>query len=140
MYLELQDKIEILENSYAKVWEKLELEDQRFDRLETSVQGLDIKLDEKVEMIQDWFVHISTHTLFTSHSPSRSAWDIYLLWNEPMKILLPAGGRWGKLFRLHPHSLFCLKFYIHPFLFLPQSLSLSLTLSHTHTRTLTVSL
>ena len=60
MYLELQDKIGILENSYTKLWEKLELEDQRFDRLETSVQGLDIKLDEKVEMIQDWFVHIST--------------------------------------------------------------------------------
>ncbi len=60
IYLELQDKIGILENSYSKVWEKLELEDQRFDRLETRVQGLDIKLDEKVEMIQDWFVHIST--------------------------------------------------------------------------------
>ncbi len=52
MYLELEDKIGILENSYTKVWEKLELEDQRFDRLEASVQGLDIKLDEKVEMMR----------------------------------------------------------------------------------------
>ena len=60
MYLELQDKIGILENSNSKIWEKLELEDQRFDRLEARVHSLDTKLDEKVEMIQDWFVHIST--------------------------------------------------------------------------------
>ena len=58
MYLELQDKIGILENSNSKIWEKLDLEDQRFDRLEARVHSLDTKLDEKVEMIQDWFVHI----------------------------------------------------------------------------------
>ena len=59
MYLELQDKIGILENSNSKIWERLDLEDQRFDRLEASVHKLDTKLDEKVEMIQDWLVHIS---------------------------------------------------------------------------------
>ncbi len=30
MYLELQDKVGILENSNAKVWERLDQEDQRF--------------------------------------------------------------------------------------------------------------
>ena len=59
MYLELQDKIGILETSNSKIWERLDLEDQRFDRLEASVNRLDAKLDEKVEMIQEWFVHMS---------------------------------------------------------------------------------
>lgn len=30
------------------------------NRLESSITGLDIKLDEKVEMIQEWFVHMSS--------------------------------------------------------------------------------
>jgi hypothetical protein len=59
MYLELQDKIGILENSNSKIWERLDLEDQKFDRLEARVHNLDTKLDEKVELIQEWFVHIS---------------------------------------------------------------------------------
>ena len=60
MYLELQDKIGILETSNSKVWERLDLEDQKFDRLECSVNRLDAKLDEKVEMIQEWFMHMSS--------------------------------------------------------------------------------
>ena len=31
-------------------------------RLESSITGLDIKLDEKIEMIQEWFVHMSSQT------------------------------------------------------------------------------
>ena len=36
------------------------MNDHRFDKLESSVSGLDAKLDEKVEMIQVWFVHMSS--------------------------------------------------------------------------------
>ena len=50
----------ILQSSNSKAWERLELDNQRMDRLESSVTGLDIKLDEKVEMIQEWFVHLSS--------------------------------------------------------------------------------
>ena len=60
MYLELQEKIGILETSNSKIWERLDLNDHRFDKLESSVSGLDAKLDEKVEMIQVWFVHMSS--------------------------------------------------------------------------------
>ncbi len=48
-----------MQTANAKVWERLDQEDQRFVRLETSVHKLDAKLDEKMEMVQDWFVHIS---------------------------------------------------------------------------------
>ena len=60
MYQELQEKVGILESSNSKVWEQLEMDSQRMSRLESSVTGLDIKLDEKVEMIQEWFVHLSS--------------------------------------------------------------------------------
>ena len=60
MYLELQEKIGILETSNSKIWERLDLNDHRFDKLESSVSGLDAKLDEKVEMIEVWFVHMSS--------------------------------------------------------------------------------
>ena len=36
------------------------MDSQRMSRLESSITGLDIKLDEKVEMIQEWFVHLSS--------------------------------------------------------------------------------
>ncbi len=49
-----------LEDSLGESTLRPRAQDQRFDRLEARVHGLDIKLDEKVEMIQDWFVHIST--------------------------------------------------------------------------------
>ncbi len=43
-----------METANAKVWERLDQEDQRFVRLETSVHKLDAKLDEKMEMVQEW--------------------------------------------------------------------------------------
>ena len=60
MYQELQEKVGILESSNSKAWERLEMDSQRMSRLESSITGLDIKLDEKVEMIQEWFVHLSS--------------------------------------------------------------------------------
>ena len=60
MYQDLQERIGILESSNSRVWERLDMDDQRLDRLEFSINGLDIKLDEKMETIQEWFVHMSS--------------------------------------------------------------------------------
>ena len=47
MYQGLQERVVILESSNSRVWERLDMGDQRLDRLESSITGLDIKLDER---------------------------------------------------------------------------------------------
>ena len=36
------------------------MDEQRLNKLESSINRLDTKLDEKVEMIQEWFAHMSS--------------------------------------------------------------------------------
>ncbi len=60
MNQDLQERVGILESSNSKVWERFDTDDQRLNRLESSINGLDTKLDEKVEMIQEWFVNMSS--------------------------------------------------------------------------------
>ena len=52
MYQDLQERVRVLEASNSKVWDRLDADDQRFKRL-------DVKLDDKMEMVQEWFVHMS---------------------------------------------------------------------------------
>ena len=52
MYQDLQERVRVLEASNSKVWDRLDADDQRLKRL-------DVKLDDKMEMVQEWFVHMS---------------------------------------------------------------------------------
>ena len=60
MFQELREDVDVLKSNTSEVWEKLKMDEQRLSQIESSVLQVDEKLDRKVEMIQDWFVDMST--------------------------------------------------------------------------------
>ena len=60
MFQNLQEEIDVLKSNSSEVWERLKMDEQRLSKLESSVTRLDMKLDDKVEMIQEWFVDMWT--------------------------------------------------------------------------------
>lgn len=60
LFQNLQEEIDVLKSNSSEVWERLKMDEQRLSKLESSVTRLDMKLDDKVEMIQEWFVDMLT--------------------------------------------------------------------------------
>ena len=60
MFQELREDVDVLKSNTSEVWEKLKTDEQRLSQIESCVLQLDEKLDRKVEMIQEWFVDMST--------------------------------------------------------------------------------
>lgn len=60
MFQNLQEEIDVLKSNSSEVWERLKMDEQRLSKLESSITRLDMKLDDKVEMIQEWFVDMWT--------------------------------------------------------------------------------
>ena len=50
----LYTRIDLLKSNSSEVWERLKMDEQRLCKLESSMDKLYSKLDEKVEMIQEW--------------------------------------------------------------------------------------
>ena len=60
MFQDLREDVDVLKSNTSEVWEKLKMDEQRLSKIESCVLQLDEKLDNKVEMIQEWFVDMST--------------------------------------------------------------------------------
>ena len=60
MYKSMQEDIEVLKSNSTEVWVRLKSDERRLDKLEGAVIRVEQKLDEKMEMVQDWFVELTT--------------------------------------------------------------------------------
>jgi len=83
MFQDLREDVDVLKSNTSEVWEKLKMDEQRLSQIESCVLQLDEKLDNKVEMIQDWFVDMSTRQRRRFHQklsiPSERSLPIVLL-------------------------------------------------------------
>ena len=59
MYKALMGDVEDLKSNSDEVWQRLMSDEQRLNKLESSIDKLDFKLDEKMELIQEWFMDIT---------------------------------------------------------------------------------
>ena len=53
MFQDLRENVNVLKSNTSEVWERLKMDEQRFSKLESSVNRLDKNIDDKVEMIQE---------------------------------------------------------------------------------------
>ena len=60
MYRTLQEDVEDLKSNSSEIWQRLKSDEQRLDKMQSSLEKLEFKLDEKVEIIQEWFVDLTT--------------------------------------------------------------------------------
>ena len=60
MYRSMQEDIEALKSNSTEVWVRLRSDERRLDKLEDTVTRVEQKLDERMEMVQDWFVELTT--------------------------------------------------------------------------------
>ena len=60
MYRSMQEDIEALKSNSTEAWVRLKSDERRLDKLEDTVVRVEQKLDEKMEMVQDWFVELTT--------------------------------------------------------------------------------
>ncbi len=60
MYRSMQEDLEVLKSNSNEVWVRLKSDERRLDKLEDTVVRVEQKLDERMEMVQDWFVELTT--------------------------------------------------------------------------------
>ena len=68
MYRLLQENIEDLKSNCDEVWQRLMSDEKRFIKLESSIEKLNVKIDDNMEIVQEWFVDISARA--TSDVPA----------------------------------------------------------------------
>ena len=61
-FKKLQDDLDVLKSNTTEVWQRLKTDDQRLDRMETNLVRLEDTLDEKMEMVQEWIIELTTGT------------------------------------------------------------------------------
>ena len=59
-FKKLEEDVEVLKSNTTEVWHRLKTDEQRLDRMDANLCKFKEQLEEKIEMVQNWFIHATS--------------------------------------------------------------------------------